>query len=98
MAGYGDHVERAIELIALLKEKLVARGWRIANDSSLRRAVRRASAGVRRSPLDRRPGRGLGPRLGGGGNVRGARTIRICVTHGETGPGDIDELVNTLCQ
>jgi len=28
----------------------------------------------------------------------GRETIRICVTHGETGPGDIDELVNTLCQ
>src|SRR5205823_5011045 len=28
----------------------------------------------------------------------GRETIRICVTHGETGPGDIDELVNALCQ
>ena len=34
-SGYGDHVEHSIELIALLKGKLVARGWRIANDSSL---------------------------------------------------------------
>jgi len=33
-AGHGDHVERSIGLIALLKEKLWP-GWHIANDSSL---------------------------------------------------------------
>jgi glutamate/tyrosine decarboxylase-like PLP-dependent enzyme len=33
--GYGEHVERAIELIGLLKEKLLAQGWSIANDSSV---------------------------------------------------------------
>ena len=33
--GYGEHVERSIELIGLLKEKLVARGWTIANNALL---------------------------------------------------------------
>ncbi len=34
-AGYGDHIERSIGLIALLKDALVAKGWRIANESRL---------------------------------------------------------------
>src|SRR5262249_56991283 len=33
--GYGAHVERAIAMSGALKDKLVARGWSIANDSTL---------------------------------------------------------------
>ena len=32
--GYARHVERAIQLAALLKERLLARGWTIANQSN----------------------------------------------------------------
>ena len=33
--GYAQHVERSVDLIVRLRETLSARGWRIANDSSL---------------------------------------------------------------
>jgi hypothetical protein len=97
-AGYGDHVERSIELIALLKGKLVARGWRIANDSSLGvLCVEPPPAfGEVRSIVDRVLASGRA--WVAAATFEGRETIRICVTHGETGPGDIDELVNTICQ
>ncbi len=97
-AGYGDHVERAIELIALLKEKLVARGWRIANDSSLGVLCVEPPPrfGAVRSIVERVLASGRA--WVAAATFEGRETIRICVTHGETGPGDIDELVNTLCQ
>src|SRR6185437_6548770 len=33
--GYAQHVERSVDLIALLAERVRALGWRIANDSTL---------------------------------------------------------------
>jgi len=97
-AGYGNHVERSIGLIALLKEKLVARGWRIANDSSLGVLCVEPPPGFGavRSIVDRVVASGRA--WVAAATFEGRETIRICVTHGETGPGDIDELVNTLCQ
>src|SRR5882762_2348979 len=97
-AGYGDHVERSIQLIALLKGKLVARGWRIANGSSLAvLCIEPPPAfGEVRSIVDRVLASGRA--WVAAATFEGRETIRICVTHGETGPGDIDELVNTLCR
>ena len=97
-AGYGNHVERSIGLITLLKEKLVARGWRIANDSSLGVLCVEPPPGFGavRSIVDRVVASGRA--WVAAATFEGRETIRICVTHGETGPGDIDELVNTLCQ
>ena len=95
-AGYARHVERAIELAALLKEMLLARGWTIANQSTL--AVLciepppgadefgRSSAGCLR-----RGGPGFRSRIS-----RTRPVIRACVTHGETTQDDIMELVEAL--
>jgi len=95
-AGYGQHVERSLQLIALLKEQLLARGWRIANDSPV---------GV----LCFEPPPGLGDvqsivnRVLASGRAWVAtakleerEVIRACVTSGETTPEDIAELVNAL--
>jgi len=95
-AGYGEHVERSLKLIELLKEKLSARGWRIANDSPV---------GV----LCVEPPPGLGDvrsivsRMLASGRAWVAlakleerEVIRACVTSGETTPEDVIELVNTL--
>src|SRR3981189_1984746 len=97
-AGYGDHVERAIELIALLKEKLVTRGGRFANASSLGvlGVEPPPGFGAVRSIVDRVVASGRA--WVAAATFEGRETIRIWVTHGETGPGDIDELVNTLCR
>ena len=94
--GYGEHVERSIELIGLLKHKLVARGWRISNEPSL-------------AVLCIEPPPGLGEvrsivsRVVASGRAwvsvatfERREVIRACVTHGQTTPDDITELVNAL--
>jgi glutamate/tyrosine decarboxylase-like PLP-dependent enzyme len=95
-SGYGEHVERAIALIELLKERLVARGWAIANRSSL---------GVLciAPPLGAEGARAIVDQVLASGHAwvsttifEGREVIRACVTHGQTTPLDIDMLVNTL--
>jgi len=94
--GYGEHVERSIELTNLLQDKLVARGWSIANSSPL---------GV--LCLQPPPGfgdvRSIVARVLASGRAwvavasfEGSDIIRACVTHGETTEDDVVELVCTL--
>ena len=95
-AGYGEHVERAIELIALLRAKLIRRGWSIANNSPLAVLCVEPPPGQSgvRSIVNRV--------LASGGawissaTFEGREVIRACVTNGETMPGDIDALVDVL--
>jgi glutamate/tyrosine decarboxylase-like PLP-dependent enzyme len=95
-SGYGEHVERSIQLADLLKEKLVARGWLIANDSPL--AVLcitpRLGFGEVRSIVGRVLSSGRA--WVAAATFEGREIIRACVTHGETTPNDIAELVNVL--
>lgn len=98
--GLGAHVERGVEVIARVREKLLASGWRIVNDSPL--AVLdaippRAGADVR--ALVRQvvaSGRAwIAP-----ATFEGQDVVRICATNGETGAQDVDALVaalNELC-
>jgi len=94
--GYGAHVERSIELTALLKKKLVARGWSIVNEPLL------AVLCIEPPPCygEVRP---IVGRLLASGRAwvsaalfEGREIIRACVTHGETTPEDITELVRVL--
>jgi len=94
--GYARHVERAVELIAVLRDRLVGLGWRIANDSPL--AVLCVDA-----PRGSVDARRLASRVLASGRawvaapqLEGRDVIRICVTHGEVTPADIDELVGAL--
>ncbi len=94
--GYAEHVERSIELTDLLKDKLAARGWLIANSSQL---------GV--LCLEPPPGcgdvRSIVARVLASGRAwvavasfEGNDVIRDCVTHGETTEDDVLELVHSL--
>jgi glutamate/tyrosine decarboxylase-like PLP-dependent enzyme len=94
--GYAQHVERAVALIALLKDRLAARGWTSANDGRL--------AVLCVEP----PHGGAGPNeivsrvLASGrayvslARFEGCDVVRVCVTNGETGPDDIEALVEIL--
>lgn len=95
-AGYGEHVERSIELIELLKEKLVARKWRVANESSLAVLCVEPPAGLGdvRSIVSRVVGSGSA--WVSVATFEGREVVRACVTHGETTPDDIAELVDAL--
>jgi len=95
-AGYAEHVERSVDLAALLKEKLVARGWSIANESPL--AVLcidpPSRFGRARSVVSRVLASGRA--WVATADFEGREIIRACVTHGETAIDDITELVNAM--
>src|SRR5271156_4238546 len=95
-SGYGEHVERSIELTGLLKAELVARGWSIANSSPLALLCIRPPAGfgdihsiVRRVLASGRAWVAVA-------SFEGRDIIRACVTHAETTAADVLELVHSL--
>ena len=94
--GYGEHVERSIELAELLKSELLKRGWSIANSSPL------AVLCIKPPPGAGEP-RSIAAQVVASGRAwvaaasfEGSDIIRACVTHGETTTDDILELVSTL--
>jgi aromatic-L-amino-acid/L-tryptophan decarboxylase len=94
--GYGRHVERALEVIARVREGLVARGWKVVNDSRL--AVlcvvppsgRGAPKEIRERVL------ASGRAWVSAPHFEGSDVIRICATSGETTLSDVGELISTL--
>ncbi|MBV8453086.1 MAG: pyridoxal-dependent decarboxylase [Deltaproteobacteria bacterium] len=95
-AGYGEHVERAIELIASLRAKLMRQGWSIKNNSPL--AVLCVEPPPGRSAVRSIVNRVLasGRAWISSATFEGREVIRACVTNGETMLGDIDALVDVL--
>lgn len=94
--GFAEHVERSIELAALLKTEMTARGWTVANDSPLgvlclepppgsadaRSIVRRVVASNRAWIAST--------------TIRGRGVVRVCVTNGQTRAADILALADLL--
>jgi glutamate/tyrosine decarboxylase-like PLP-dependent enzyme len=70
--GYARHVEHAIGLAALLRDKLSERGWKIVNTIAGRRPLHRAAVRRGRRQDDRCPRPRLRPRLGLGHGLRRA--------------------------
>jgi glutamate/tyrosine decarboxylase-like PLP-dependent enzyme len=95
-SGYGEHIERSIALTSLLKEELVARGWLIANESSLAVLCIEPPPGFgdARSIVSRLTASGRA--WVSAASFEGREIIRACVTHGETKADDITELANAL--
>jgi glutamate/tyrosine decarboxylase-like PLP-dependent enzyme len=94
--GYAEHVERTIWLCAMLQAMLAARGWSIVNNSPLAVLCIKPPPGSDdvRSVVARvlASGRGWVATAAFEGN----EVIRACVTTGETGENDVDELVRIL--
>ena len=95
-SGYAEHVERSIELTDLLKDALMARGWKIANSSPLAVLCIKPPPGFGdvRSIVSRVLASGRA--WVAVAKYEGSEIIRACVTHGETTPADVIELVHTL--
>ena len=94
--GYGAHVERAVQVIDTIGERLAARGWSIANDSRLAVLCVLPPAG---SPPVREIVRKLlasGRAWAAVAKLEGREVVRLCATHGEISSADIDELVAAL--
>ena len=95
-SGLGAHVERAVAVIDDIKRRLVARGWRILNDSPLAvlDALPPAQLGDVRALVKRVVGSGeawVAPTT-----FEGRDVVRICATNGETRSEDIEALVAAL--
>jgi hypothetical protein len=94
--GLGAHVERGVEVIERVKERLIALGWRIANDSPLAvlDAIPPAALGEVRALVRRVVASGrawVAPTT-----FEGEDVVRICATNGETGMADVEALVAAL--
>ncbi len=94
--GLGAHVERGVEVVARVKERLVERGWTIANESGLAvlDAVPPATLGDVRALVRRVVASGrawVAPTT-----FEGRDVVRICATNGETTLKDVDALVAVL--
>jgi glutamate/tyrosine decarboxylase-like PLP-dependent enzyme len=93
--GLGAHVERSVAVIAQVRERLIALGWTVANDSPLAvldvlpPGARDVRALVRRVVESGRAW--VAPAL-----FEGRDVVRICATHGETSQRDVEELVEAL--
>jgi len=94
--GYGEHVERSIALVAMLKEELAARGWTIANDSQL--AVLCIAPPPGHGDIRAFVSRVVasGRAWVAAAKLEGRDIIRVCLTHGEATREDILELVRAL--
>jgi glutamate/tyrosine decarboxylase-like PLP-dependent enzyme len=95
-SGYAVHVERTVDLVASLGEKLTALGWTVANRSPMAVlcVVPPPECGEVRSIVHRIVGSGRA--WVAAAKFEGRDIIRACVTHGEASMDDIDELVSAL--
>jgi glutamate/tyrosine decarboxylase-like PLP-dependent enzyme len=94
-SGLGAHVERAVAVIGCVREKLLALGWSVANDSEL--------AVLDVVPPGSRDVRALVRQVVSSGRAwvapttfEGREVVRICATNGETSESDVEELVAAL--
>ena len=94
--GYARHVEHAIELAALLTERLAARGWTIANASPVAVVCAEPPPGSAAMPTIVNRVLSSGKAWVSTANFEGRPVVRACVTHGETSVGDVAELVEAL--
>jgi hypothetical protein len=93
--GLGAHVERSVAVIAMVRERLTALGWTVANDSPL--------AVLDVLPPGARDVRTVVQRVVESGRAwvapamfEGRDVVRICATHGESSQTDVEELVEAL--
>jgi glutamate/tyrosine decarboxylase-like PLP-dependent enzyme len=94
--GLGTHVERGVEVIEHIKQRLLALGWDIANDSAL--AVLAAIP-----PPELGDVRALVRRVVASGRAwvapttfEGRDVVRICATNGQTSAEDVSALIEVL--
>jgi glutamate/tyrosine decarboxylase-like PLP-dependent enzyme len=94
--GYARHIERAIELSAMLREELEARGWSTANDSSLAVLCIEPPSGSRDIAAIVSDVLASGRAWVSASRFEERSVIRACITHGETTPEDVRQLVEAL--
>src|SRR4029077_11841790 len=94
--GYARHVEHAVEMAALLKAELRARGWMIANDSPVAVVCVEPPPGSSDIPAIVRRVLASGKAWVSAATFETRPVVRACVTHGETSHEDVSTLVEAL--
>jgi hypothetical protein len=94
--GYAAHVERAIDLAALLENKLVRRAWTRVNDSPMAVLCVRPPAGARDARHIAEATVASGIAWVSAVTFEGESVVRLCLTSGETQESDISRLVDIL--
>jgi glutamate/tyrosine decarboxylase-like PLP-dependent enzyme len=94
--GLGAHVERSVEVVDRVRERLVSLGWSVANDSALAvlDVVPPAALGDVRTLVRRVVASGrawVAP-----ATFEGRDVVRICATNGETTLEDVNALITVL--
>jgi glutamate/tyrosine decarboxylase-like PLP-dependent enzyme len=94
--GYGTHIERARQVMALAARQLQARGWQVQNASEMAVLCVTPPAGY--PPIREIVRRVLASQRAwvAATTFGGREVIRICATHGEISAQDIGILVETL--
>jgi glutamate/tyrosine decarboxylase-like PLP-dependent enzyme len=95
-SGYARHVERAVELAALLKAELIADGWSMVNESPLAVLCFRPAQGSGQVKSIVNRVLATGRAWVAAAMFEGDGVIRACITHGETAPEDVFALVQVL--
>jgi glutamate/tyrosine decarboxylase-like PLP-dependent enzyme len=94
--GYARHVEHAVEMAALLKAELRARGWTIANDSPVAVVCVEPPPGSSDIPAIVQRVLASGKAWVSTATFETRPVVRACVTHGETSHEDVSALVDAL--
>ncbi|MGH7153400.1 MAG: hypothetical protein ACREF3_05675, partial [Acetobacteraceae bacterium] len=97
-AAYAAHTERAVALIERLKMRLIELGWTTINSSPLAVLCLEPPAGS--APIEAivRDILKSGRAWVSVAETEGRKVLRACVTHGRTGPSDIDALAALLVE
>ncbi len=94
--GYGDHIDRAVDNAALLRDQMLRRGWTIANASELAVICLEPPTGsADPSAIAERVVRS-GSAWVSSAHFEGRSVLRACITHGETSSDDVIALADVL--
>lgn len=94
--GYGEHVERAVQLTGLLKQDLADRGWGIVNDSAMGVVCAEPPFGFPDARSIARDVVAPGSAWVSSTVFRGRHVVRMCLTNGHTTARDVQVLVRLL--
>ncbi len=94
--GYAAHVDRAIELAALLARGLHALGWRVVNDSPVAVLCIVPPAGAPAPELIAARVVAAGRAWVSVAHFEGTQVIRACISNGRTTPQDVGVLLTEL--
>jgi glutamate/tyrosine decarboxylase-like PLP-dependent enzyme len=94
--GYGAHVERSVEIIEVVRKRLVARGWTAVNESKLAVLCVVPPPGLGDIKAIVRGVLASGRAWVAPATFEGRDVLRICATHGQSTLEDVGELVAAL--